>query len=215
FDMQKQYASQFPSLPATETLYTSNINDTIVKDFILRVKPDLVVVSGTSLLRKNILEVDVNMINLHTGLSPYVKGAPNCTNWCISTGDFHLIGNTIMWIDAGIDSGDIIATSLVPLIGSESLSEVHVKVMEHAHTLYIDAIESLVMGIYNRVKQDSIASGKTYYSKDWNMAAKRKLLLNFKRMKSYINSERYLTQQKDLVLINPLQGYKQLSEDGR
>ena len=105
--------------------------------------------SGTNLLRKPLIEEILKygkIMNLHTGLSPYIKGGPNCTNWCLALRRFGFIGNTIMWLNSGIDSGNIIISDTTTLTGKESLSELHIKVMDHGHEMYINAIERFVEG---------------------------------------------------------------------
>ena len=123
---------------------------------------------------------NIGIINLHTGLSPYIKGGPNCTNWCIATGQYEKIGNTIMWINEGIDAGNIIASECTSLHGIKTLHDIQWKVMEHAHELYLKAIGYLVTtsAPYNSVPQKQIGAGKLYLTRMWNFSAKRKLLFN-------------------------------------
>ncbi|MGV3631025.1 MAG: formyltransferase family protein [Bacteroidota bacterium] len=164
--------------------YTANLNSDEAYELAKSIDPDLVIVSGTSLLRQKILSLKPakGILNLHTGLSPYIKGGPNCTNWCIATGQWNLIGNTIMWIDAGIDTGNIITTERVALQGNESFYDIHLKVMEGAHDLYLRAIAKIVRGeAVPNVSQDSIAKGTTYYNRQWNLKMKMKLKENMKK----------------------------------
>jgi len=185
FGMKKYYDERFPSYPDVPILRTENINKDEVYDFTVSRSPDLIIVSGTSLIKKKLLSIKppIGIVNLHTGLSPYIKGGPNCTNWCIATAQFHLIGNTVMWIDEGIDTGNIISTAFTPLNGNESLNDIHIRVMEHAHELYVKCIQQLVMGKKSNVSQRSIAEGSTYYTKQWTLGQQYKLLRNLKRFK--------------------------------
>src|SRR5690606_4331962 len=141
-NMLQYYDKHFPSLPETAHIDVENINSQETYSFTKELQPDLILVSGTRLIKKQLFEIPVTkgVLNLHTGLSPYVKGGPNCTNICLADKQFHLIGNTIMWIDEGIDSGNILTTDFTPLTGNESLDELHILVMEHAHTLYCEAV---------------------------------------------------------------------------
>ena len=123
----------------------------------------------------------IGILNLHTGLSPYIKGAPNCTNWCIATEQYHLIGNTVMWIDSGIDSGNIATTEFTEFNGNEDLAAIHIKVMEHAHNLYLRAIKKIVNKECPNIKQDEIAKGVTYYTKQWELKQKINLVRNVKK----------------------------------
>jgi len=204
WNMLAFYNEKYAAFPAKKMLEVSNINDDEVKDFIINCKADVVMVSGTAMVRKNILLVPlpVGMINLHTGLSPYIKGGPNCTNWCIATNQFHLIGNTIMWIDAGIDSGDILTTATVQFTGKETLTAVHIKVMEEAHALYIKALHAIKNNTAKRIKQDSIIKGTTYYTKDWNFKTNKNLLKNLKHFNEQINSDLYKDKLGEIIIIS-------------
>src|SRR5262249_1175840 len=121
--LQARYRDQYPAPPTTEGPEVSSINDAATLSFLEKSRPDHVVVSGTNMVGRKLLAwLDgrrCGTINLHTGISPYVRGGPNCTNWCLAMGWYHLIGNTVMWIDAGVDSGDLIATERTLLDGSE------------------------------------------------------------------------------------------------
>lgn len=195
------------SLPTTKTIYIENINSKEVIDFINELKPDLIMVSGTRLIKQGILELKIpkGIINLHTGLSPYVKGGPNCTNWCIANNKIHLIGNTIMWIDKGIDSGNIITTDLIDFNGNENLTEIHIKVMEHAHNLYIKTLRQIKNNYSNcpSVKQSTISKGELFLNKDWNFKTKLKFHLNVLRnvFKKSISSDNYKKVREELVCV--------------
>jgi len=131
FNMLNHFQELYPFYPQVPLLNTENINKDIVFRFTKDLQPDLIIVSGTSIIKEKLLAIEpqTGIMNLHTGLSPYIKGGPNCTNWCITTKQFHLIGNTVMWIDKGIDTGNLIATEFTSFTGAESLFDLHIKVM--------------------------------------------------------------------------------------
>ncbi|RYZ28933.1 MAG: hypothetical protein EOO10_07905, partial [Chitinophagaceae bacterium] len=188
--MQKKYNREFPFWPDVPVLLTSNINSQDAYNFTASHQPDLVVVSGTSLVKEPLLSVPVGIgiMNLHTGLSPYIKGGPNCTNWCIAENKWHMIGNTIMWINAGIDTGNIITTEQVDILNCRSLLDVQVKIMEEAHRLYCKAIGYVLTASapYNSVPQNKIAEGRIYYTKMWTDEKKKQLLRNWRRKKNVV-----------------------------
>jgi len=192
FGMKKYYDERYPSWPDVPLHETDNINRPEVYDFTVAHSPDIIIVSGTSLIRKKLLSIRplIGIVNLHTGLSPYIKGGPNCTNWCIATSQFHLIGNTVMWIDEGIDTGNIISTEFTLLNGTEDLKEIHIKVMEHAHDLYVRSVQHLILGKRNNVAQKEIADGITYYTKQWKLSNQLRLLRMMKEFKKqYSNGQ--------------------------
>jgi methionyl-tRNA formyltransferase len=204
--LMNYYSVQYPSIPGTVSQkIVSSVNSPEVVQFITSLQPDLLLVSGTSIVREGILNLNIpnGILNLHTGLSPYVKGGPNCTNWCIATKQAHLIGNTVMWIDAGIDSGDIVTTELVPLTGDESFFELHLKVMEHAHQLYINSVDAISLQT-RKIKQADISLGKIYYTRMWNTWFKLSLLFNF--LFSYKNEMRNRQKRidKEEIVTYPL-----------
>lgn len=170
-EMQAMYRSQYLEFPILPQCAVQDINTSEVENWVGQEEPDLVLVSGTNLLRLPLIEAiqkSGKVMNLHTGISPYVKGGPNCTNWCLALGQPGLIGNTIMWIDSGIDSGGLIATERTLLSGSETITDLHIKVMEHAHDLYVRAAKRYSNRLpLPDVAQAEIGMGRLFYSRDW------------------------------------------------
>lgn len=182
FQMLERYDEEFPSFPDVPIVNVRNINQQETLDVLRADAPTLTVVSGTNIVGKSIIELSPKIINLHTGISPYVKGGPNCTNWCLAKNWLHLIGNTVMWLDRGIDTGKIISTERTELTGAESLYELHLKVMEHAHDLYVRAIVKVLEGReVPSVPQNSIGEGHLFKTKDWTPKEMRRAKRNFRQ----------------------------------
>ena len=183
--LMKYYDRKFRGWPSAALLKVPDINNKETEIFTRELQPDLIVVSGTGLIKEPLLStpVSIGIINLHTGLSPYVKGGPNCTNWCIANNSFQYVGNTIMWLNAGIDAGNIITTETVDIKNANNLNEAHQIVMDHAHGLYLRAIGYLLETEppFNSVQQNSIDKGKLYLAKMWTAAKRKALLRNWKR----------------------------------
>ncbi len=203
-NLKNHYESKYISYPQTKTLEVDAINSKSVFDFTKELAPDLIIVSGTSLIKDQLLSLKpkIGIINLHTGLSPYIKGGPNCTNWCLATKQFHLIGNTIMWLDAGIDSGNIIASETTAFTGEEDLNAIHVKVMEHAHELYLKAITKISSGTFSGIKQSDVGSGTTYYNKQWGLKEKIAVSKNISKFQQAIKCGEIKTLQGKLRTVN-------------
>lgn len=179
------YNAKYTEWPNVKCLRVKNINSNEAKTFTKNIQPDLIIVSGTGLVKHPLLDIEtsIGIINLHTGLSPYVKGAPNCTNWCIARNNWHLIGNTIMWLNAGIDAGNLIATETVDIRDAHSLLAAHIKVMEHAHTLYLKAIHYLLHANppYISVPQNKLGKGELYLNKMWTTAERKRFYTNWRK----------------------------------
>lgn len=86
-----------------------HINHPDVLDKIDQINPDLIAVFGTSLIKGELLEKGrLGIVNLHGGLSPEYRGA-DCTFWALHNQEPEKVGCTIHYINAGIDTGDLIA----------------------------------------------------------------------------------------------------------
>lgn len=185
--LQDHYSATYPEWPEVPVFNTESVNTKATENFIKELAPDLVVISGTSIVKEPLLSIPayIGMINLHTGLSPYVKGGPNCTYWCIANNDWHLVGNTIMWINAGIDSGNIITTETIDIRQASSLFEAQQQVMEHAHDLYVRAIAYLLntQPPYISVAQSTFDVSRLFYTKMWTAEKRADLLKNWRKRK--------------------------------
>lgn len=186
FAMMAGYDRRYPDWPTEPRLTVADVNDPAIAELLGEIGPDLIVVSGTNLLRKPLIEAadaaGARIMNLHTGISPYVRGGPNCTSWCLSTGQFDLIGNSVMWIDAGIDSGNLVATERTPLSGGESLAQLHEKVMDHAHGLLLRCVRRFAEGKpLPDVPQQGLGQGQLFLTRHWTAAAAAKAVANFYR----------------------------------
>jgi folate-dependent phosphoribosylglycinamide formyltransferase PurN len=203
FHMLNYYQKLYPVFPSVPTLQVKNINDSDAFEFTRQLRPDLIIVSGTRMIKEKMLSLEprIGILNLHTGLSPYVKGGPNCTNWCIATKQFHLIGNTVMWIDKGIDSGNILSSEFTAFTGDERLNETHIKVMEHAHDLYLRSIEYLESGKRNSKQQSDIGKGTTYFTRQWGLKEKINLLRYYRHFKTCIISGEAKRRQGEVKTI--------------
>jgi folate-dependent phosphoribosylglycinamide formyltransferase PurN len=184
-EILNRYIASFNPLNVPSIIRVNNINEAQVLVEIHKVQPDLVLVMGTNLVSKHTIAAAAQygkIMNLHTGISPYIKGGPNCTNWCLSENLLHLIGSTALWLDAGIDSGALIASERTPLNGSESLTELHWKVMEHAHDLYLRVIDKFISGkMLPILPQNEIGEGKTFYTREWNWRATLRAKQNYRK----------------------------------
>jgi folate-dependent phosphoribosylglycinamide formyltransferase PurN len=211
--MQAHYRALYGDFPAVPRCRVDNVNDARTFDVIRELRPDLVAVSGTNLLGSRLIELGADsggMMNLHTGISPYVKGGPNCTNWCLATGRFDLIGNTVMWLDAGIDSGAIIATERTALTGEESLAELHIRVMDHAHFLFARCVRELgAKGSLASVPQHLLGAGTTYFTRQWGALPMLRAIRNHRsHYRAGVDRLRSAEGGEEAVRLVPLQRAK-------
>ncbi len=101
------------------------------------------------------------IVNLHISCLPWGRGTdPNLWAWV--NGEPH--GVTLHYVDAGIDTGDIIAQRLVDMDKSETLRSSYDKLQEAAVALFRDAWPALRNGRAPRTQQSG--EGSSYRLRD-------------------------------------------------
>jgi methionyl-tRNA formyltransferase len=110
------------------------------------------------------------MVNLHGGLSPEYRGA-DCTFWALYNGEPEKVGCTLHLINAGIDTGALIA-HVSPEVkdGDDELTLFWRAVRESAE-VYPEAIRRLADGGIAPVAQAH--KGRLYQVKDRTWKAER------------------------------------------
>ena len=84
------------------------INDRKIIDLIVSMRPDFILTYGCSIIKPDLIELfNKKIINVHLGISPYYKGA--ATNFhCLVENEFQFMGYSFIYMDEGIDTGEII-----------------------------------------------------------------------------------------------------------
>lgn len=109
-------------------------------------QPDLIAVFGTSLIRGELLRKGrLGIVNLHGGLSPDYRGA-DCTFWALYNGEPDKVGCTLHWIDAGIDSGRLIAHICPEIRASDDELTLFWRAVKESATVYAELLRRLADG---------------------------------------------------------------------
>lgn len=122
---------------------------------ILDSKPDMIVTCAYGqIVPKIILDCPkFGCINVHASLLPKLRGgAP--IHKAIMEG-YSSTGITIMYMDVGMDDGDIISQSEIPILDSDNLESLHDKLSLLGAKLLLDTIPSILDGTNERIKQIS------------------------------------------------------------
>ncbi len=101
------------AIPQTIVTYVESVNDARVAEVLARYEHDAVVVFGTRIIGRKILESSAaRFINLHTGITPKYRGVHG-GYWALVNNDMRFFGVTVHLIDQGIDTGEIIAQGVI------------------------------------------------------------------------------------------------------
>ncbi|WP_186430220.1 methionyl-tRNA formyltransferase [Clostridium sp. BSD9I1] len=115
--------------------------------------PDfIIVVAYGQILSKEVLEIPkYGCINLHASLLPKYRGAAPI-NWAIVNGESES-GNTTMFMDIGLDTGDMLLKSKVQITNNMTAGELHDLLMIDGSDLLVKTIMGIANGGISRVEQ--------------------------------------------------------------
>ena len=140
-------------------------------------QPDVALVFGTGILRQPFIDTFAGrIINLHLGLSPYYRGAG--TNfWPLVNREPEYVGATIHYLDAGIDTGPIIAHVRPGVLPDDGPHDIGNRAIVAAAACLADATLAHVAGRVRAVPQTG--GGRLYQRKDFTAGAVLALRGNF------------------------------------
>lgn len=128
-----------------------------------RLQPDLICVFGTSLIRSELLSRGrLGIVNLHGGLSPDYRGA-DCTFWALYNREPEKVGCTLHWIDAGIDTGRLIAHICPEVRPDDDELTLFWRGVRDSAKVYADLVQRLAAG--ERYGQTQPGRGRLYQVK--------------------------------------------------
>ena len=134
-------------------LQPERVRDPAFHEALLRLAPDLIVVAAYGrILPQAVLDLPrFGCINVHTSLLPkYRRAAP--IQWAILNGDAET-GVTIMKMDAGMDTGDILAQEKTSIGADETSAELHDRLASIGAELVVRTIPEHVAGHLRPIPQ--------------------------------------------------------------
>ena len=117
--------------------------------------PDLIVTCAYGqIIPKAVLDIPrLGPINVHASLLPKLRGGAPIHRALME--GYDKTGITIMYMDEGMDSGDIISQREVDILPLDTLDTLSVKLKEVGSELLIDTLPSIIEGTNERKKQDA------------------------------------------------------------
>lgn len=120
-----------------------------------QLNPDIIiVVAFGQILSQDILNIPLKgCINVHASLLPAYRGAAPI-HWSIIRGET-LTGVTTMYMDAGLDTGDMILKTAVPITDDMTTEKLHDKLMTAGAELLAETIKQIQKGTVLHEKQNN------------------------------------------------------------
>ncbi len=166
-------AAQAAGIPV---LQTDSLRHADVKQRIIAAQPDLIVVAAFGMiLGKWILELPkLGCVNLHASLLPKYRGASPISAAILAGDD--VTGVTLMQMDRGLDTGDMLASIEVPIQPDDTTESLTPKLAGAGAALLDRHLPALLRGEITPVPQPEGASETRQLTKedgriDWNQPA--------------------------------------------
>jgi phosphoribosylglycinamide formyltransferase-1 len=177
-DFFEVFTGSTKDLSNAVVIQRGEINELKFFEEIKSLNPDLIIVYGASILKEPLLSAFPNRIlNVHLGLSPYYRGA--ATNfWPLADGNPACVGATFMYIDAGIDTGEIIHQVRAAYNFFDTPSTIGNRLIKDMTEVFAEIIDKFNVlskpdvPVYNDFK-------KVFKKKDFTEDAVEKLYANF------------------------------------
>ena len=163
--------------PGAPIFQPAKIKDPQTIEEIRRLTPDvIVVVAYGQILPRDVLEIPrLACLNLHASLLPRWRGAAPIQA-AIAAGDCET-GITVMYMDEGLDTGDILLQRNVEILPNDTGGSLHDRLAQIAPEALLESLRLLAAGNAPRIPQDNARA--TYAPKlkrehgqiDWSESA--------------------------------------------
>ncbi len=149
-----------------------SVNDEQSLQLLQAIQPDLVIVHGTRIISKKILQgTNATFMNIHAGITPRYRGSHGAY-WALSNGDKENCGVTVHLVDAGIDTGGIVAQDVIDVKPEDNFSTYPYLQLAKGLDLLKDAVTKFFEGNLER-KKNNLDSALWHHPTLWYYLAKR------------------------------------------
>ena len=121
---------------------------------VLALEPDLIITCAYGqIIPKELLDAPrLGCINVHASLLPKLRGGAPIHRAIIN--GFTKTGITIMYMNEGMDKGDIISQREIEILDTDTAETLHDKLSILGRDLLLDTLPSIINGTNERIKQD-------------------------------------------------------------
>ena len=147
-------------------MHVESVNGPEVTEWLVRERPRVVIVNGTRIIARRVLEAtDAIFINTHCGITPEYRGSHGAY-WALSLAERELCGATVHLVDAGIDTGGILAQCRIDPGPADNFVTYPYLQLAAALPLLINAVNAASGGRLEPKKREA-RSGLWYHPTLW------------------------------------------------
>ena len=201
-DFFEAFVSLTPDRSNPKQISKGEINDMGIIEEIIDLSPDIIVAYGCSIIKESLLKAfEGRFVNIHLGLSPYYRGSG--TNfWPLVNNEIEYVGVTFMYIDAGIDTGEIIHQMRARVYVNDTPHQIGNRLIYDIAKAICELI--VHFDVLEDMEQIPIPKNvKVYKNSDFTKESVQKLYENFADgiVKDYINRDE---ENKISIIENPV-----------
>ncbi len=200
-DFFREFTSSAKDLSNSEYIKRGSINTEKYINEICELNPDFIVAYGCCIIKPKLIELFKNrIINVHLGLSPYYFGSGTNFHPFVNQ-ELSAVGATFMYMDAGIDTGNIIHQIRADIDTCDSIHQVGNRLIKKMTNVFIRLVKNFEK--VKDIKQLSHEGGITYKNKDCTPQSveeaykniKNNLCAKYLKNKDNLDSEFPISQQ--------------------
>ncbi|MBU3676750.1 MAG: hypothetical protein FGM54_06165 [Chitinophagaceae bacterium] len=160
----------------------ASVNDAHSVAFIESVKPNLVIVYGTGIIKPTVLGLANTFVNAHSSILPFYRGSKS-EFWQCYDHDFSQVGISIHAVDAGVDTGAVYAQfhQTIPVRPNPHLLRCNNLKLMLTH--YPRVVSKIVRGEIEAKPLTEVSTQKAFRMKDLTEAKKVALYLTLAEAK--------------------------------
>jgi folate-dependent phosphoribosylglycinamide formyltransferase PurN len=111
--IKNAYGLDSRPVPNDRVCRVSSVNTPEVAESVCELMPAVIAVTGTRIIARQLIDrMPAPLINLHAGTTPRYRGVHG-GYWALANGEPHACGVTVHRVDAGIDTGPVLAHGLI------------------------------------------------------------------------------------------------------
>jgi folate-dependent phosphoribosylglycinamide formyltransferase PurN len=140
-----------------------SVNDDEVVALLRSLRPDVVVVHGTRIISARVLaSAGCPVVNMHAGITPRYRGVHG-GYWALAEHHPEWVGTTIHLVDAGIDTGGILAQATFEVSGEDTIATYPDLHLVHGLPLLAHQVENVMAGLELKPRPGLAPGTALYY----------------------------------------------------
>ena len=157
----QQYQLDDTDFNTATTTRIASVNDAVCQQLLQQLQPDIVIVNGTRIISKKILQsTNAIFINMHVGITPWYRGSHG-GYWALYNNDVENFGITIHLVDTGVDTGAILNRVFATPTKADNFTTYPVLQVAEGIIVLPQVVQDLLT--YNYKATNHSEKGKMYY----------------------------------------------------